>query len=237
MEEWAQLLDCLPVTISRFFRDRGVFALLETQILPALAEVARRSGETTLRAWSAGCASGEEPYSLSLLWSLGLQADYPGLRLDILATDIDAAVLQRAERACYPSSSLRELPEAWRTEAFTRKGDDHCLRPAFRAPVRVLRQDLARERPDGPFHLILCRNLVFTYFDEPTQARLAVAFAERLAPGGFLILGAHEHLPEDIDALQPHEGRPDILRKPLRPEAQSTPRSASESGSPSPTMK
>lgn len=212
--EWDRLRDCLPVTISRFFRDRNVFELLEQELLPALAAHARESGQQTLRIWSAGCASGEEPYSLSLLWSHGLQGRFPGLALDILATDVDTEVLRRAELACYPASSLRELPEAWRERVFTCKKDQYCLRKDFRSPVRFQRQDMTSELPEGPFHLILCRNLAFTYFDEATQARIAPALAERLLPGGFLILGRHEHLPVEIPDLQPFMGRVDVLRKP-----------------------
>lgn len=211
--EWGRLRDCLPVTISRFFRDRGVFDLLRDVILPALASSAMPHGQGTLRLWSAGCASGEEPYSLGLLWALGLQARFPAIHLDILATDVDAEVLRRSERACYPGSSLRELPKGWLERAFVRVGDLHCLRPGFRAPIRFLRQDMTSDLPAGPFHLILCRNLAFTYFDECTQATLAVALAERLLPGGFLVLGRHEHLPADIEGLQPWMGRDDVLRK------------------------
>lgn len=212
--EWDRLRDCLPVTISRFFRDRGVFDLLRDTILPDLAVVASKAGQRTLRVWSAGCASGEEPYSLSLLWVLTLRARFPGLALDILATDVDREMLRRAESACYPASSLRELPEGWRERGFAREGGRYCLREAFRASVRFQRQDMTAGLPEGPFHLILCRNLAFTYFDEVTQARIAVALAERLRSRGFLVLGRHEHLPVGIPGLQPFLGRADVLRKP-----------------------
>lgn len=193
--EWTVLRSCLGVTVSRFFRDRGVFLALAQSILPALAESAVKSGAETLRAWSAGCASGEEPYSLSLLWAFDLQARWPELRLSILATDIDAEMLCRAETACYPASSVREIPPEWLGPAFVRDKGRFCLRPELRAPVRFLRQDLCEELPDGPFHLILCRNLAFTYFAEPLQQKIAASLLERLIPGGCLILGAHERLP------------------------------------------
>lgn len=211
--EWAVLRDCLPITISRFFRDRGVFDLLRDAILPTLARSALAAGQDTLRLWSAGCASGEEPYSLSLLWTLRLQGQFPAIRMDILATDVDLEVLRRAERACYPASSLRELPDGWLDLGFAREDDLYCLREAFRTAIHLLRQDMAAELPPGPFHLILCRNLAFTYFDESSQVRLALALAERLLPGGFLILGRHEHLPVALETLRPHAGRADILRK------------------------
>ena len=193
--EWTALRFCLRVTVSRFFRDQGMFHALAQSILPALAELALKSGAETLRAWSAGCASGEEPYSLSLLWTFDLQARWPGLRLSILATDIDAGMLRRAQMACYPASSLREAPPDWLGPAFVRDNGRFCLRPELRVPVRFLRQDLCEELPDGSFHLILCRNLAFTYFAEPLQQEIAKGLLGRLIPGGCLILGAHERLP------------------------------------------
>ncbi len=211
--EWAALQACLPVTVTRFCRDREVFRALAAVVLPALAQAALAAGGTALRAWSAGCANGEEPYSLGLLWRFGLQARFPGIRLEILATDIDAQVLQRAGTACYPESSLRELPGEWRQAAFSRQGGRYCLRPGYRAPVRFVRQDLAQEMPQGAFHLILCRNLAFTYFSEPRQRRIASQLAERLAPGGCLVLGSHERLPRGTAGLQPWPGARHCYRK------------------------
>lgn len=201
--EWAALRACLPVTVSRFYRDRGVFQALAQRVLPGLAGAALGRGEHTLLVWSAGCASGEEPYSLALLWAYEVQPGYQELALSVLATDADATVLERAQRACYPASSLRELPPAIAAWAFEPAGEGYCLRPELRTPVRFLRQDLAEEMPEGPFHLILCRNLAFTYFAEALQRRIAGALLERLAPGGCLLLGTHERLPEGFGAPAP----------------------------------
>jgi chemotaxis protein methyltransferase CheR len=211
--EWTALLACLPITISRFFRDRGVFRTLADTILPALARAAEWRGARTLQAWSAGCASGEEPYSLSLQWSFELQAQHPGLTLSVLPTDADAAVLERARAACYPASSLRELDAAWRERAFVRDNGRYCLRPSLRIAVSFRQQDLCRELPAGPFDLILCRNLAFTYFDEALQSSIAAALVQRLLPGGCLVVGAHERLPEDVADIAPWPGKPGFYRK------------------------
>lgn len=93
--EWTALCATLRVTVSHFFRNRGMFHALAQSILPALAELALKKDEKTFRVWSAGCASGEEPYSVSLLWSFDLRTRFPALDLSILATDIDADVLRR----------------------------------------------------------------------------------------------------------------------------------------------
>lgn len=211
--EWTALRACLPVTVSCFLRNRGVFQALADSVLPALADTVRQRGERTLHAWSAGCASGEEPYSLSLLWALELQARHPGLDLSVLATDVDAEVLARAQAACYPASSLREVPAAWQDKAFTREDERYCLIPSLRAGVRFQQQDLCSELPDGPFQLILCRNLAFTYFDPALQRKTAAALVQRLAPGGCLIVGAHERLPDGVAGIADWPGKAGFFRK------------------------
>ena len=104
-------------------------------------------------------------------------------------------LLVRARQACYSGSRLRELPAKWRA-AFERSGDEFCLGPEYRQPVLFLAQDIRREVPDGRFDLVLCRNLAFTYFQAPLQAAIARRLIEVLVPGGLLLLGCHECLPE-----------------------------------------
>jgi chemotaxis protein methyltransferase CheR len=190
-EERAVLEELCRVHVSRFCRDRAVFEALAERVLPALA-----GRSPTLRAWSAGCAGGEEPYSLALLWHLRVAAKVPGGRLQILATDADPASLERARRACYPRASLRELPAGWRERAFVETAQGFCLRAELRAGVELGAADLRREAPEGPFHLILCRNLAFTYFAEAEQRAVAARLAALLAPGGALVIGARERLPD-----------------------------------------
>jgi chemotaxis protein methyltransferase CheR len=195
--ERARLDAFCRIPISRFYRDRGVFDALAERLLPVLAERARQAGRDALRCWSAGCASGEEVYSLRLIWDLSLQARFPGLRLSILATDADEVMLARAAAACYPPGSLKEAPERWPRAAFIQGKDLLCLRPEFRRDIAFRRQDIRAAQPQGPFDLILCRNLVFTYFAEDLQRRLLAVLARRLEAGGLLVLGAHESLPAD----------------------------------------
>jgi chemotaxis protein methyltransferase CheR len=207
--EWAELDGLCRVTISRFYRDRSVFQVLEERVLPSLARSATAAGElTALRVWSAGCASGEEPYTLRILWDLELAPHFPDLDLAILATDADPAVLARAKAGRYARSSLKELPEQWRQAAFEPVAGGYCLKTAFHRGVRFGQTDIRTEMPDGSFHLILCRNLAFTYFDQPTQLRVGRALATRLAPGGVLVVGVHERLPETLPGLEPFPGAP-----------------------------
>jgi chemotaxis protein methyltransferase CheR len=204
-DEWDELDALCHVTISRFYRDRGVFTFLERDVLPAIA-IARAAlgrGDSTARAWSAGCASGEEPYTVAILWELRVAERFPDIALTILATDLDDAVLARAEVACYPESSLRELPEGWRARAFVEHDGLYCLRQGLKQRVTVKRHDVRTPAPGGPFDLILCRNLAFTYFDGDLQRRVCRLLAAALLPGGALVLGRHETLPADAEQFEP----------------------------------
>ena len=218
--EWARLDGYCRITISRFFRDRGVFEALAEAVLPALARAAH--GEVRpLRAWCAGAASGEEPYSLTILWQLALAKAWPDTPLKVVATDSDPLMLARAEVACYPPGSLKDLPAGWVEKAFTPQnggqdgGQDGtwCLKPEFKTAVTGLRQDLREACPAGVFDLILCRNLAFTYFDDATQKNVAARIAGALCPGGALVLGAHENLPDAPAAFAPWPGVSHVWRR------------------------
>ncbi len=194
-EEWQTLDRLCRISISRFYRDRGVFDALRDVVLPNLADAAMRRGDDTIAIWSAGCASGEEPYSLKLLWTMSLVQQFPDLALRIVATDADERLLKRAADGDYPRGCLKELPRAWIAKAFEDRGDDHRLRPNFRSGITFVHQDIRNEVPDGPFDLILCRNLAFTYFDLAVQRSVLESLAGRLRVGGYLVIGKHESLP------------------------------------------
>ena len=201
-EEWLRLDGFCRITISRFWRNHAVFELLGTDILPKLAERLRQHGENTLRCWSAGCACGEEAYSLRLLWEMETGQFYPEIALKVTATDTDPGMLQRAQEGLYPGSSLRELPWDWRAKAFVPEGRLYRLQRPFRDNVTLLEQDIRQTVPQGRFQLILCRNQAFTYFDQNGQTTTACRLAASLEPGGVLVLGSHEHLPETVGLHQ-----------------------------------
>lgn len=205
-DEWRVLERLCRVTISRFWRDRGTFEALAEAVLPALAGSAVRSGQRHLDAWSCGCASGEEPYSLSILWRQRLAPRFPGLRLRVLATDVDLHLLQRAGRGVYPDGSLRELPGDLKSAALEPADGECRVAERYRTPLLRVQHDVRTEPPGGPFHLVLCRNLAFTYFDRDLQRRVAERLAAALHPGGALVLGSHEELPEGIAGLVPFGG-------------------------------
>jgi chemotaxis protein methyltransferase CheR len=211
-DEWHILDSLTPISISRFYRDRGVFDYLGNDVLPDLARTAQKSQECRVRCWCIGCASGEEPYTLAILWAQHVQREFPGIRLGVLATDRDPQMLTRARRATYPSSSVKDVPAEWLSAAFTESDEHYTLRPEFRRMVDFRQQDIRKEIPDEKFHLVLCRNLVFTYFAEDVQYTTLRQIVERLLPGGFLVVGKNETIPEGSERLGPHDAKLGIYR-------------------------
>jgi len=207
-EEWPRLDALCRISISRFYGDRSVFDHLGDALLPALAEAAIARCESQVRCWSIGCASGEEIYTVLILWDEHLQSRFPRVRLQAIGTDIDEQMLQRARRAEYPASSLKDLSASWRETAFAQSGALYILRPKFQRQVEFRQQDIRTKMPAEAFHLILCRNLVLTYFAAELQRQVLRQIVEHIVPGGFLVVGKHETLPESMNGLLPY--RPDL---------------------------
>jgi chemotaxis protein methyltransferase CheR len=211
--EWGVLDTMCRISISRFYRDPGVFATLRETILPNLAEQVRASDAPVLRCWSAGCASGEEAYTVQLLWHLCLAEQFPDIQLEIMATDADPHMLERARQGRYSRGSLKDLPSRWLEVGFERCGDDYIVRDTFRVRIWFAAQDIRCELPAGPFHLVMCRNLVFTYFADPVQRVGLTRIATRLGPGGILLVGKHETLPSARPDWVPCADRQGFFRK------------------------
>ena len=211
-EEWPYLAAFCRIPISRFWRDRGVFERLGREVLPELT--AARGGHT-IRCWSAGCASGEEAYSLSILWRQQVQPAFPEAEISILGTDAEPTMIARAEAACYGGGSLKDLPPPWRECAFERDDAGFRLRPELKQGVVFRLQDIREEQPEGRFDLILCRNLAFTYFEESLQKQLLERIDGCLRPGGYLVIGSHESLPGNASGYAGLDRLP-IYRKQAR---------------------
>jgi chemotaxis protein methyltransferase CheR len=189
--EYDRLVDALTINVTKFFRNREMWDVLAAEIVPRLFAP---PGEE-VRVWSAGCSSGEEPYSLSILaqqWAEreGRQDELERLR--ILGTDIDRGCLQAAERAVYPPLSMEETSDAIRSRWFS-PGPPFELREEARRPVTFRRADLLTDDPPGGQTLILCRNVII-YFERSVQETLFEAFLDALEPGGYLVLGRVETL-------------------------------------------
>jgi chemotaxis methyl-accepting protein methylase len=189
--EYDRLLDALTINVTKFYRNRETWDALAERYLPE-RWAARRGA---VRCWSAGCASGEEPYTLAILLlelarGQGEQTA-PHARVD--ATDLDPVSLERAVAGRYRAPAFEELPPAL-ADRYCSRGEVREVTPAVRALVRFQQHDLLREPPPkAPYDVVLCRNVVI-YFDRATQDRLFAEFADALAPGGILVLGKVETL-------------------------------------------
>lgn len=212
-EEWAMLDACCRITISRFYRDRGVFEFVCDDVLPMLATAAGQRDEPTLRVLSIGAASGEEPYTAAILWRCTVAHGFPDVALDIVATDCDATMLGRADEGVYAWGSVKELPPQWRERAFEVVGQRFVLKSEFRSGVRFELADIREAALTGVFDLILCRNLIFTYFDEALQRELLARLIEHMRPAAALVIGLHERLPSFDDGLETWSERHRIYRK------------------------
>jgi len=198
-DEW-QILDRMcQITISRFYRDRNVFTELEKSILPLLAESALAAGHTTLDCWCVGGASGEEPYTLALIWEHTLQQRFPGLTIRILATDANPQILERAKRAVYPVSALKDLPPAWQKHYFVEQneGKTYRLRSDYKEGVEYRCHDIRDGPVKGKYWLVFCRNLTFTYFAEDLQKEILQYLWDAMESTAVLVVGVHETLPTE----------------------------------------
>jgi len=229
-KEYDLLLDALTINVTKFYRNAETWDALAATHLPALWHaVAGR-----VRAWSAGCASGEEPYTVAVVLAEAARAagaagsgaagvPLAGARVD--ATDVDRASLEKTRAATWPESAFTEMPPALVRRYFSDAApgpvpavSSRPLRraiPELQRLIRVLQHDLVRDAPpDPPYHLIVCRNVVI-YFDRSTQERLFARFTEALQPGGLLVLGKVETLlgtaRERLELLDPRER---IYRRP-----------------------
>ncbi|MFZ5470260.1 MAG: CheR family methyltransferase [Myxococcota bacterium] len=187
--EAAGLANLMRVTITRFFRERTMWESLAQVVLPRL--VMELSEGTPLRAWSVGACGGEEPYSLVLLWS---ELSF-GPPLELLATDIDEASLQRARGGRYRPATLREVPAELRARFFTRVGNFFEVDRAVKDQVRFERKDLLTDPTPRRVDLVLCRYLAFTYFTGKRRLRAEERLRGAMRTGGALMLGAKEHPP------------------------------------------
>ena len=211
VSERQNMLAALTTNVTRFFREPHHFDHLKTKVLPELVARARARGR--VRIWSAGCSTGEEPYSIAM--TLAESADLSGWDARILATDIDTSVVARAEAGVYAADRVQGMDPKRVKRWFEDGSGEHAGRLRV---VRPLRERIAF-RPlnllgpwplRGPFDVIFCRNVVI-YFDKETQRKLFARYADILAPHGYLYIGHSETLFKISDRFRPVGGT--IYRK------------------------
>ena len=187
--ELREMIDRLTTNKTSFFRESAHFELLRTRALPSW-------GDRDVTIWSAGCSSGEEPYTIATVLYDYAQGGAPNGR--ILATDLSHRVLAKAKEGVYAAEAVRDIPSQTLGRHFERRRDGgaekFAAREHLREIIRFGKLNLMEEWPmKGPFDAIFCRN-VMIYFDRETQERLVQRFARLLAPNGYLFIGHSETL-------------------------------------------
>jgi chemotaxis protein methyltransferase CheR len=215
--EIARLLDTLTINVTDFFRDATVYRSFRERVIPQLIEDKVRRRQRMIRAWSAGCATGEEPYSIAMSLAQAC-ARQPGFIYTVFGTDLDVAALERAKEATYDEARGAHIPRELAL-AYTQpiEGTDRfAIKPEVANKVKFRKLDLFQDDPVPLADIIFCRN-VFIYFTREQQARVTERFWASLQRGGYLVLGRSEKLaPALADRLELVDGRDRIYRKPLR---------------------
>jgi two-component system, chemotaxis family, CheB/CheR fusion protein len=189
-EEYEQLISSFLIKVTEFFRDRELFDFLREELIPKLVEKARRQ-DNHLRFWSAGCATGEEAYSLAILVCEALGDGLEHFNVRIFATDIDDEAIEFARRGVYSRSALSGLPEELIDRYFIKEDHNFQIGKRVRSMIVFGQHDLAQRAPFPRVDLVVCRN-VLIYFTTELQRRTLQLFAYSLKEGGYLILGNSE---------------------------------------------
>lgn len=189
-EELSRLNDAITINVTRFYRNPEAWASVAEKVIAPLV-----AGDAPVRVWSAGCAGGEEAYTVAMLWAEACgqrSRRIPGLSVD--ATDIDRVSLARARSARYPPDAFVETPAPLVERWTAPDGDARVVVDELRRLVQVSKLDLTQSAyPTGIYEIVCCRNVVI-YFDRALQERLFMGFHDALRPGGFLVLGKVETL-------------------------------------------
>jgi chemotaxis protein methyltransferase CheR len=195
--ELSILTDSLSTNLTKFFREEQHFEFLRSQFLPTLLKTRQQRRDLRIRGWSAGCSSGEEPYSIAITL-LEATAGHGRWDIKVLATDVSTRMLERAQRGIYDMERVAPIPAPLRHKYLMRTrmdhGDRYEVADCLRSIVIFQYLNLMKDWPiKTPLDFIFCRN-VMIYFDKPTQGRLIQRFYNLLAAGGILFTGHSESL-------------------------------------------
>ncbi|MFN3531886.1 MAG: CheR family methyltransferase [Candidatus Brocadia sp.] len=197
-EEMVSMLDCISTNLTEFFREAAHFDFLAEKVLPALLENKRKKREKKIRIWCAGCSTGEEPYSISMILAECIER-LCEWDIKILATDLSTRVLKKAMQGVYTKDRLRGIPLQMLNAYFEKVGhnlkDHYKIKDFLRNLIVFRRLNLTDEifPFKGQFDFIFCRN-VMIYFDKQTQSELVSKFYKYLVPDGYFFIGHSESL-------------------------------------------
>ncbi len=215
-EEFAQLFNTILINVTDFFRDQPAWDFLAQDVIPKILN--GKGPNDSIRIWCAGVASGEEAYSLAMLFANALGREAFLSRVKVYATDVDEESLNQARLASYAEDRIENVPEQWREQFFERANSRYVFRADLRRSVIFGRHDLIQDAPISRLDLLVCRNTLM-YFNLETQTRILNRFHFALADDGFLFLGRAEMLLTHTDLFAPIDLRYRIFTKVSRPEA------------------
>jgi two-component system CheB/CheR fusion protein len=208
--EFELLFNTILINVTAFFRDPAAWEHLTSEVMPAL--LAEIPPDRPIRIWCAGCASGEEAYTLAIVFAHALGDEAYGQRVKIYATDVDEEALAQARAASYSAKSVEAVPQALAERYFDRVDQRYVVRADLRRSVIFGRNDLVQDAPISRIDLLSCRNTLM-YFTAETQARILGRFHFALAPAGSLLLGKSEMLITHSELFRPIDARRRIFRK------------------------
>lgn len=190
-DEYPRLLDTVLINVSEFFRDPEAWEVIGSRVLPDI--IRRKAPGETIRVWSAGCSTGEEPYTLGILLAEMLGEAIDSFEVKIYATDADEAALATARKGVYGTQRLKNLSDGLLGKYFSREGDCYKISHSIRRMVAFGAQNLVSDPPISRLDLLVCRN-VQIYFNSELQTRLLSTFSFALNPGGYAFFGKSESL-------------------------------------------
>ena len=213
-EEFVKLFNTILINVTAFFRDAPAWEFLSAEVIPAL--LAEKKPPDPIRIWSAGCSSGEEAYTLAIVFAEALGFEDFRQRVKIYATDADEEALVQARQASYSAKDLQEVPAELRSKYFEEAGNRCVFRPDLRRSVIFGRHDLIQDAPISRLDLLVCRNTLM-YFNAETQARILARFHFALSDTGRLFLGKAEMLLTRANFFTPLNLKHRVFTKVLKP--------------------
>ncbi|HKS55405.1 MAG TPA: CheR family methyltransferase [Steroidobacteraceae bacterium] len=217
--EVAQLVREIPVHVTQFFRDSPAWKTLETQVVDRL--FCDRSPSDPIRAWSAACASGEEAYSVAILLAERADRSRPVIDFRVFATDASQDIVVHASRGIFTPRALTQVAADRRERFFEAHGAEQQVRKSLRQKLVFAAQHLITDAPFGDLDLVICRNLLI-YLDSAGKSRVMLLIHSALRTGGYLFLGAGEHLPVDYPGFATVSAEFRIYRKITRGAAENS---------------
>src|SRR5438270_12901110 len=198
--EYDQLFNTVFINVTDFFRDGAPWDFLATHVMPKI--LGGKDGNGSVRIWSAGCATGQEAYTLAMMVAERLGIDEFLRRVKIYATDLDDDALRYARQGAYTPKEMQNVPEELRKRYFEQQNGRFVFKKPLRRCVIFGRNDLVSDAPISKIDLLVCRNTLM-YFDAPTQTRVLNRFHFALRNGGYLFLGSAETLSSHANAFEP----------------------------------